>query len=186
MKERTLVLIKPEGVQTHKIGKILSRFEDAGLKIIGMKMAKADVKLVSQHYPESMAEPIWKKAKESFEKDGKEFNETIEYGKSRVRELREHLTESPIVAIVLEGPHAIKCVRKIVGFTSADRAESGTIRGDFSTDSFELGNQLSRPVRNLIHASDQENAEREIKLWFKSSELFEWDSPIQKILYRYK
>jgi len=179
--EQTLILVKPEGMRRHLVGEIIKRFERVGLKIVGVKMVQADAKLISKHYPESMAKAIWAKAKEIIEKEGKSFTHTIEsYGMARIRELRKHLVETPIVAIVLEGPSAVRCVRKLVGFTSADRADPGTIRGDFSCDSFELGNALERPVRNLIHASDSESAEKEVKLWFKPSELFDWESTTQK------
>lgn len=179
--ERTLVLVKPEGMRRHLVGEIIGRFERAGLKPIGIKMVRADEKITSKHYPPAMAKAIGVKAKATFEKEGKPFKLTEEeYGMLRVNELRKHLIETPIIAIALEGPNAIRCVRKISGFTSADRADPGTIRGDLSCDSFESANALKRPVRNIVHSSDKENAEKEIKLWFKTSELFNWESSIQK------
>ena len=182
--ERTLVLVKPEGMKRHLVGEIIKRFERTGLKLVGAKMVQADEELISKHYPESMAEAIWAKAKEIMEKEGKTFTHTVEsYGMARVRELRKHLVETPVMAIVLEGPSAIRCVRKLAGFTSADRADLGTIRGDLSCDSFELGNALKRPVRNIVHSSDAESAEKEIKLWFKASELFDWESAVQNAAY---
>jgi len=78
--------------------------------------------------------------------------------------------------MVWEGPHAIEIGRKLVGTASAKNAPPGTIRGDFTTDSYELADKKQRPVRNLIHASGTKaEAENEVNLWFKENELFDYD-----------
>jgi nucleoside-diphosphate kinase len=91
--------------------------------------------------------------------------------------LVEYLTVNPVVAVVLEGPHAVELVRKLVGHTLPLKAQPGTIRGDFSFDSSALANENKRPIRNLIHASgNKEEAELEIALWFSGSELFDYQT----------
>jgi nucleoside-diphosphate kinase len=149
--ERTLVLIKPDGVQRGLVGKITSRFEDAGLKIVGMKMVWADEEFANKHYTEDLA-------------------------KRRGEHVRKYMTEflmsGPVIAMVLEGVNAIENVRKICGTTEPKAASPGTIRGDFSHVSFEYCDSKKQVVKNLIHASsDKKDAEYEVKLWFKSEEL---------------
>jgi nucleoside-diphosphate kinase len=100
----------------------------------------------------------------------------------RVQEwLVEFLTSGPALALVLEGPHAVELVRKIVGVTLPSNAQPGTIRGDYSFDSSALANAQKRPIRNLVHASgDIDEAEFEIALWFQPDELLEYDTIHQK------
>ncbi|MBN1159834.1 MAG: nucleoside-diphosphate kinase [Candidatus Diapherotrites archaeon] len=185
--EKTLILIKPEGVQLNKSGEIIEKFEKAGLKIIGMKMVWADEVLVGKHYPKEMAKRIGERAKENAEKRGEKFDtDVVEFGMKTVKALQSHITESPIIAIILEGPHAVENVRTMIGATSPHGANPGTIRGDLTNDSFQMGENLGRSVRNFVHASDSvENANREILLWFKKEEIYKWDSPVQRILYKY-
>jgi len=183
-KERTLVLIKPDGVEKRLVGEIISRFERAGLKIIGLGIVKPNRKIMDKHYP---------KTKEWIENLGNNMLKTAEelkikvdlkkdYGVNNVYELglkiREWLINfmcsGPIVKIALEGPHAIQVVRKLVGKTIPFLAEPGTIRGDYSIDSPLLANLEMRPVKNLIHASGNEKeADYELKLWFKKDELID-------------
>lgn len=150
-KERTLVLVKPDGVVRNLSGKIISRFEDAGLKIIGMKMVWADEEFAGKHYRKDIEE---------------------KYGK-RVRDgLMKYITEGPVIAMVLEGVDAIKVVRKIVGSTYPNEALPGTIRGDFAHVSKDYSNFHELNVRNLIHASgNKEDADIEVPLWFDDKEL---------------
>lgn len=150
-KERTLVLIKPDGVIRNLIGKIIMRFEDAGLKIIGMKMVWADENFAKKHYRDDIEK-----------KHGK-----------RVRdELINYIKEGPVIAIVLEGVDAIKVTRKIVGTTYPSESPAGTIRGDFAHISKDYANTNKIMIRNLIHASgNEEDAKIEIPLWFNKKEL---------------
>ncbi len=150
MIEQTLILIKPDGVQRALIGNIISRFEDAGLKIIGMKMQWVDEEFAEKHY---------KDIKERY--DEKIFNNLSEY-----------IREGPVLAIVLEGVSAISIVRKMVGSTYPSEAQPGTIRGDYSHISKEHANKHNKKVGNLIHASsDEKDAKHEINLWFTKEEL---------------
>jgi len=151
MIERTLVLVKPDGVQRGLIGEILMRFERAGLKIVGMKMQWVDRAFAMKHYTEDLA------------KRRGEF----------VREkMLKFIVEGPIVAMALEGVQAVEVVRKIVGGTEPKTALPGTIRGDYAHMCYAYADAKNVAVKNLIHASgDQKDAEYELKLWFTPQEL---------------
>jgi len=185
-KEKTLVLIKPDGVQRSLIGKITSRFEDAGLKIVAMKMLHADKELAQKHYPlnEEWAKNVFEKTLKSYQKDNKKmkYKDHIELGTTVQSWLIEFITESPIIAMVLEGPHAIELVRKMTGSTEPRQAAPGTIRGDFiSIESYALADKNDRTIRNLIHASDSsENADKEISLWFSQNEIHDYSKELDK------
>ena len=178
MNERTLVLIKPEGVMRNLIGEIITRFEKAGLKIIGLKMIHPDEKLAGNHYAEN---ELWLKSvgentKKNYEQKGKTINkEILEIGYWVRGKLIKYLTSHPIVAIVLEGHNAIKHVRKVVGPTEPASSPAGTIRGDYSLDTYQLADEQERAINNIIHASGSvEEAETEIKTWFTENELCKW------------
>ncbi|MBS3071856.1 nucleoside-diphosphate kinase [Candidatus Pacearchaeota archaeon] len=185
MTEKTLVLIKPDGVKKGIIGKILTRFEDTGLKIIAMKMIQADKKLAQNHYQldEEWAKKLYERAKKTYEEQKKklEYKDHMHMGKTIQERNMTFLTEGPVIALVLEAPHAIELIRKMIGHTEPRQALPGTIRGDFaSTESYSISDSKSRSIRNLIHASDSvENASREISLWFSPKELY----PNYKILH---
>jgi nucleoside-diphosphate kinase len=105
--EKTLVLIKPDGIQRGLIGSIISRFERKGLKIAGMKMLQMEEKLAKEHYAHLVDKPFYK-------------------------DLEKFVTEHPLLAVAVEGKDAVEVVRLIVGPTNARKAPAGTIRGDFS------------------------------------------------------
>jgi nucleoside-diphosphate kinase len=157
-KEKTLVLIKPDGVIRNLIGRIIMRFEDAGLKIIGMKMVWADEEFARKHYREDL--------------DIRYKEVEKKYGRNVRNELVKYLKEGPVIAIVLEGVDAIKVTRKITGSTYPNESPAGTIRGDFAHISKDFANAQNVMVRNLIHASeDKEGADKEISLWFNKKEI---------------
>ena len=157
-KERTLVLIKPDGVVRNLMGRIITRFEDAGLKIIGMKMVWVDEKFAREHYRADL-DIRYKEVEEKF-------------GRNVRNELVKYLREGPVAAMVLEGVDAISVVRKIVGSTYPNESLPGTIRGDFAHISKNFANSNNLMVRNLIHASaDDKDAEIEIPLWFTKKDL---------------
>jgi len=179
MTERTLIVIKPDGMKSNLIGKIISRFEDSGLKIVGMKMVKVDRKLASKHYTDSDAQVIGMGNK-TLNATGKERAKEI-FGTADAREIGlrlrgwmiDFITSSPVVAFVLEGENAVQKARTVVGSTDPSKAEKGTIRGDFGIDSIAKANEERRATENLVHAAGSlEEAEKEIKLWFKPEELF--------------
>jgi nucleoside-diphosphate kinase len=149
--ERTLVLIKPDGVFRHLVGKIITRFEDAGLKIIGLKMVWINEDVAKKHYREDIA---------------------AKYGEKVREELLNYIKEGPVIAMALEGADAIKVTRKIVGSTYPNDSPAGTIRGDFVHISKEYGNRKGIMIKNLIHASgNKEDSDIEIPLWFNEKEL---------------
>lgn len=188
MKEKTLVLLKPDAVQRALVGEILSRFEKVGLKIIALRMAYPNEKLASDHYAadESWLKMVGQKQRESNEKKGLKTNESdIEIGNKVRSYLISYLTMSPIIAVVLEGHNAIFQVRKMVGPTNPGDAPPGTIRGDYTIDTYSLGDSSKRPIQNLIHASGtKEEAAREIAIWFTESEIHTWKRVDEDLLYR--
>lgn len=177
MKEQTLVLLKPDTIKRGLIGKIITRFEDAGLKIIGMKMIWADEELAKTHYAldEVWAKNVYDKTLAVYKKEGKqmEYKDHMEFGKTIQKWNMEFLREGPVIAIALEAPHAVELVRKMVGSTEPRQAIPGTIRSDFaSVESYVIANSKNRVIRNLIHASDSpENGKREVSLWFAINEI---------------
>lgn len=177
MIERTLVLIKPDGVVRGLIGRIISRFEDTGFKVIAMKMVWVDENFAREHYrlDEEWAKNVFMKTKTTHEKEGKKFPyvDHMQFGQMIQKWNMNFLREGPVVAVILEAPHAIEVARKMVGATEPRQAAPGTIRGDFATiESYAVANKKERVLRNLIHASDStENAAREIALWFNSDEI---------------
>jgi len=167
--EKTLVLLKHDSVSRGLVGKIITRFEDIGLKIIAMKMILPDENLAKNHYF------LDEKTKAGYEKDNKKFpyEDHMELGKQIQSWNMLFLREGPVIALILEGHHAIEIVRKIVGSTEPKSSAPGTIRGDFAMmESYSVADAKSRVLRNLIHASDSvKSADREIALWFKPAEI---------------
>ena len=184
--EQTLILLKPDAVQRNITGKIIMRFEDAGLKIVGMKMLWASEELAKNHYflDETWAKQVYEKTKAFYDKEKKKFpyKNHLDLGSTIQSWNMSFLCEGPVIALVLEAPHAIEIVRKMVGSTEPRQAAPGTIRGDFAVvESYALADAKKRVLRNLIHASDtRENAKREIKLWFDNDELHKYAKELDK------
>ena len=156
MKEQTLVLVKPDGVQRQLAGEIIQRFERSGLKIIGMKMVWVDKDFSKKHYSAHLK---------------KEFYPGLE----------KMITEGPVIAMVLEGLHAVELVRKMVGATEPRTALPGTIRGDYAHHSYEYTDKIGVAIKNLVHASGNlKEAKEEIKLWFKKDELHSYETVHEK------
>jgi len=189
MHERTLIILKPDAVQRGLIGNIIGRFENIGLKIVGAKFFVPTVELLNKHYPverEEFIRGMGEKTLENYKDLGMDphdffgTDDAFEIGKVVQKWLVDFMVSAPVMAVVLEGPHAIEIVRKIRGHTLPLKAEPGTITGDFSFDSSSLANNEQRPIRNLVHASgNKEEAEFEINLWFKPGELFDYDTAHQ-------
>lgn len=185
--ERTLVIIKPDGVQRGLVGEILNRFERAGLKITAMKMEWPSKKLVGQHYTDEMAyyQTVWEKAKKSVEERGGTMKETPKQLGDRVREANmRYLSTGPVIAFVLKGNNAISQTRMIIGGTNPATADIGTIRGDLTIDDFSAADTEDRAVRNLMHASSEpDEAEREIALWFDKKGVHDYQTVMDKVLH---
>jgi len=192
-RERTVVLIKPDAVQRGLVGEILHRFEKAGLKIVAMKLVQVDKEMVSKHYPEDrteLLEGIGKKTLATYEKYGKDPQEElgtmkpIEIGRMVNNWNMEFLSSGPVVAILLQGLHAIDNVRMMAGNTLPTFAEPGTIRGDYSIDSPALANEKKRTVRNIIHASGNvDEAKYEEQLWFRKGDIYEYRRSDEMIMF---
>ena len=185
--ERTLVIVKPDGVQRGLVGEILARFEKKGLKIIGMRMVWPDALLAQKHYdmPESDKIAMGERTLATYREKGVELDKTpIEIAEGVQKRLVKYLSTGPVVAMVIEGAHAIAHVRKIRGATNPLSADVGTITADYTIDSYFLSDPDERAIRNLVHASGSvDEANREIALWFGKDDIHDYDLAIENLLY---
>lgn len=192
MQEKTLVLIKPDGVHRAFIGLILQRFEQLGLKIVALKMVIPTQRQLDQHFPRSKDWLIGLGMKTidtyaEYNIEPKSFigtDDPEEIGRTVKQWNYEYLSQGPVVALVLQGLHAIKTVRKMVGNTLPYKADPGTIRGDFAINSPVLANFTGTACKNIVHASaTPEESEQEINAWFLPEELIDWQRPDEKIMF---
>lgn len=185
MREQTLVLIKPDGVLRGLIGEIVHRFEKVGLKIVGLKMIQAQRCTLEKHY---FKDEKWMREKgEIYKKKLGMPAETdpVPIGRNIMEGLICDMQFSPIVAIVIEGNNAVMTVKRLTGPTNIDDAMPGTIRGDYSHDTFELANKSNRPNLTIIHATDNPaEAKKEIDYWFSPEEIYSYKKPEEDIHYR--
>lgn len=187
--ERTLVLVKPDGVQRGLTGEVIRRFERVGLKLVGLKFIVPTTEMVQKHYTN---DPMWfekagAKSIKSFIEKGMEppFTDPIEMGHAILSKLVGFMTSGPVVAMIWQGAHAVKIVRKLTGGTEPLTSDVGTIRGDFVLDSYEMAEAQGRAVRNVIHASGNvDEAQAEISQWFNSNEIIEYRAIHEQILYQ--
>lgn len=173
--ERTFVILKPDTVQRAITGEIITRFERAGLKIIGMKMMSPGMELLKEHYPDDLIPIVGNKTKKDWDEFGIEYSETAEeLGDMIVKATREFMQSAPVIAIVLQGGHAVEIVRKLVGTTGPKDSPAGTIRGDYAHLSLGRASMAKKGAANIIHASGSvDEAKKEISMWFDDSELFD-------------
>jgi len=186
--ERTLTVIKPDGVQRGLIGEIIKRYEQLGLKLIAVKMLIPDGDFIEKHYT---LDPNWRRV--TGEKTIKGYQakgltppsmDPLEITAKILENGRKFMTAGPVVAMVWQGAHAVKIVRKITGGTEPLTSDPGTIRGDYVLDSYEMSDSDNRFVRNLVHASGSpEEAEMEINHWFDKKEIISYNLVQDKILY---
>jgi nucleoside-diphosphate kinase len=156
--EKTLIILKPDAVKRGLAGDILARFEKAGLKIVGIKMLQPSEEQFHHHY-ETISKMISRRGQQA-------FDVTLKM-----------MQEGPVIAVVLEGIKAVSLVRKMVGDTEPEKATPGTVRGDYAHMGFEHANKQGIGVPNVIHASGNvEEATAEIKHWFTSEELFNYQT----------
>jgi len=186
-KQRSLVLLKPDAIQRSLIGEVIQRIERTGLKIVGMKMVLATREQVIEHYNKDDAWFLRKGTKivEDRKAAGKSVDkEPIEYGRDIIEQNVSFITSGPIVAMVVEGSMAPTVIKKITGDTAPTLSDVGTIRGDFSMDSYEQAAVDERAVRNILHCSENvEDAEREIGVWFSPEEVIQYRLVQEEILY---
>ena len=186
-KERTFVILKPDTIQRSLMGDIINRFERVGLKVVAMRFGVADEKKFWKHYNKDDA--WFEKKGANIVRERTEHNlpvekEAIEYGKDIIRALVKFMTCGPVLMLVLEGNQSVAVVKKLVGGTEPSTSDVGTIRGDFTLDSYSVAAVDDRAVRNLVHCSDVvEEAEREIGLWFEKEELLNYRLISEAILY---
>jgi nucleoside-diphosphate kinase len=145
--ERTLVLIKPDGVQRQLVGRILARYEERGLKLVGLKLVRVDRALAQRHYAAHREKPF--------------FSGLVDF-----------ITSAPLVALALEGPNAIAVVRAINGATRPHEASPGTVRGDFALETAQNivhasdGPEAAAEELSLWFSADELfDYEREIDRW---------------------
>jgi len=186
--EKSLVLVKPDGVARGVVGEILARFEKVGLKITALKMVWPERDQVDRHYAltEEWMKGVYDKAKKKFDAMGQKFPYKThqEYGAYIKKGLIDFILSGPVVAMVLEGQEAVSLVRKMVGATEPMGSAPGTIRGDYSLDSYALSNSQDRPLRNLVHASGTvAEGESETALWFKPKEILQYKHVLDGVLY---
>lgn len=135
--ERTFIMVKPDGVERGLVAEVIGRFERRGFRLCGMKAMRIDRALAERHYAEHVEKPFFPS-------------------------LLAFVTRGPVVAMVWEGPDAIRVARTMLGATDSTQADPGTLRGDFSLSKEE----------NIVHGSDgAESAAREISLFFGDDEL---------------
>jgi nucleoside-diphosphate kinase len=140
--QRTLVLIKPDAVQRSISGEVITRFEKAGLKIVGMRMVWADRDFAKEHYAEHVEKAFYKG-------------------------LEDMIVMGPVIAMVLEGVESIELVRKMCGATEPKSAQPGTIRGDYAQVSYGHADKKGIGIKNVVHASaNKTDADKEVALWF--------------------
>lgn len=190
--EQTLVLIKFDGVARGLVGEITSRFEKTGLKIVAAKLTNVSQELAEKHYPtdrEEFLKGMGQKTLDNYAQVGADpveklgTDSPLEIGKMIREWLIGYLQEGPVMAYILEAPHAIELVRKLCGHTLPLIAAPGTIRGDYAFDSSYLANTARRAIRNMMHASGTvEEARYEIPLWFTKEEILKYTRSEEKVM----
>jgi nucleoside-diphosphate kinase len=156
--ERTLVVLKPDALARGLVGRILQRFEDAGLKVVAMKMALMDEDLTRKHY----------------------FDLEERFGTAVYEANARAMQRGPVIALILEGVEAVGNVRRLVGGTYPNEVPPGTIRGDFAHQSKEYCVEHDKAVSNLVHASGNVGeAKSEIDLWFEAGERYDYHLPAE-------
>lgn len=185
--ERTLVILKPDTVQRSLIGEVIRRFEQTGLKCTAMKMFLADEDRLFKHYNKDEAWFLEKGERivSDLKEQGRPVEKAaIEYGKDIIRANANYMSASPVVVMVWEGNQAVAVIKKLVGSTEPASSDVGTIRGDYTVDSYSHASYEDRAVRNLIHCSDSvAEAEREIALWLSEDEIMTYATAQERIMY---
>ncbi len=186
--QRTLIVIKPDGVQRSLIGEIIQRYERTGLKLVAMKMFLPTEQLVEQHYD---LDPTWRQRVgentiNAYLKKGltPPRANPLDQAQFVIDSLKKYITSGPVIAMVWQGMNAVGIVRKVTGGTEPLTSDMGTIRGDFTIHSYQIADIDGVSVKNLVHASGSPaEADGEINLWFKESELVEYKLFNEGILY---
>jgi len=190
--EKTVVLIKPDGVKRGLVGEITSRIERRGLKIIALEMIWGTKQQMDDHYPkdDKWLNRLGEKTKANYDKYGYDIKkelgteDNMKIGKMIREWLIEYMTSGPLVKMIVKGIHAVDMIRKLVGDTLPSAAEMGTIRGDFSVDSSAAANRSKRAVHNIVHASETiDEAKHEIEFWFSPEEIHDYKRAEEDIMF---
>ncbi len=185
--ERTFVILKPDTVQRSLIGEVIGRFERTGLKFVAMKMFVPAREQLLTHYNKDEAWFLKKGIRivEDLKAQGLSVDkEPIEYGRAIIDTIVTYMTAAPVIGMVLEGNQAVAVVTKLVGTTEPATSDVGTIRGDYTVDSYAHSSFENRAVRNLVHCSESpEEAEREIQVWFTKQDILNYGTPHQVFIY---
>src|SRR3989344_5048037 len=155
--ERTLVIIKPDGIQRSLIGEVIKRYEQVGLKLVALKMTIPSEEMIEKHYT---LDPEWRritgeKTIKGYLDKGLTPPETDPHKLTGIllEKLKKYMTSGPVICMVWQGAHAVAIVRKLTGCTEPLMSDVGTIRGDYVLDSYQMTDADGRSIRNLIHAS---------------------------------
>lgn len=186
--EKTLVIIKPDGIQRSLIGEVIKRYEHCGLKLVALKMVIPTEKLAYDHYH---IDPGWAlkngtRTLEGYKLKGKKAptDDPLEMAEITRSTLTKYLTCGPVVVMIWQGMNAVQNIRKITGHTEPTQSTPGTIRGDYTIDSYDAADIDHRSIRNIIHASGSvEEANKEIDLWFKPEEILNYRLVLEEIIY---
>jgi len=187
-REKTLVIIKPDAVQRSLIGELIKRYEQTGLKLIAMKMMIPTKTQIEKHYTVD-SEWLFKTGSKtilSYKDKGltPPSENPIDIAKMVLEKLKSYMTSGPVIVMVWTGMNAIGVVRKITGSTEPLTSSVGSIRGDYTIDSYQVSDTSDRAVRNLIHASSSvAEAEAEIDIWFDRKELIKYCLFNEVVLY---
>ncbi len=145
--QKTLLLVKPDGVQRGLVGQIVSRIEQKGLKLVGLKLMRVNQELANQHYGEHVGKPF--------------FNDLVDF-----------ITSSPIVAMAVEGDNVVQVMRVIMGTTNPQEASPGTIRGDFGMTigmnlihGSESAESAERELSLFFNSEEILDYQREVDKW---------------------
>lgn len=186
--ERTLIIIKPDGIQRSLMGEIISRYERTGLKLVGVKMVVPSPDHIEKHYT---LDSEWRmkngeKTIRSYREKGltPPSEDPMEISGMTLEKLKKYLSAGPVLVMVWQGANAVAMVKKITGTTEPLTSDVGTIRGDFMVDSYQMADMDGRAVRNLTHISGSvKEAQDEIVHWFSKGELLSYNIVQEKILY---
>jgi nucleoside-diphosphate kinase len=186
--EKTLVIIKPDGIQRSLIGEVIKRYERTGLKLIAIKMLVPTPEMIEAHYT---LDPEWKmktglKNLQAYKDKGLKppHDDPIKQSDMIIEKLKKYMASGPVVAMVWQGMHSVSIVRKITGGTEPLLSDVGTIRGDYVLDSYKTADDDMRAIRNIVHASGSvKEAEDEILHWFSEKEIIKYNHVQDRILY---
>ena len=190
--EKTVLIIKPDGVKRGLIGGIISQIEKRGLKIIALELVQATKEQIDEHYPkdEKWIRRLGEKTLKNYQTYGFDAKEELgskdsfEIGKQVRGWLIDYLTSGPMVKMIIKGIHAIEMIRKLAGNSMPSEAEMGTIRGDFSVDDSTAANRDKRAIRNIVHASENlKEAKHELNFWFAPEEIHDYKRAEEDIMF---